>query len=695
MAVETRPKQFVPRSLLVENFIAVNKAEVNFESTLTEIRGPNGSGKTSTVRAIEFLLCGTVHDDGGSRIHTDRLKHYGEDIEVLMAWDGPNGEFQVRRQLGSKHTVEVLEGDAEIWRGIPVREWPLECTRLFGTGPEEIRALLRSDRFIKMAPREQASLAAGLLGIEVEAADLLETFPEELRELVWPLMNVTKTGAELIGDLHDAAVAARKIRKRDRITMEGRVEAADVLLDTRQAELAALQATFASEDEAREMLTDFVSQIGRRKAAEASIVVAQDRITEVDRDATSVSGQVTDLREQADREDAQEKEWQDRQSMFTGRISDAAAEHGRCEMGLNEAEAMLATAREDMVRLNGAFGVRKTLLGFALHQVEASATEGSAFADDPSRCPLCNSTDVDWGAVLETITAENKAAEIEMGNAMAAVDTADDAVRNWQSKLGNARTILREATAERDAEATPPRNGDDTRGQIAPLQRRRREFEERRAEAVSHLNEKRLELEALETPEDIEEERTAINLWLEANHNVELAQADRQGAREQRDNAEAAVLTAETIADLCTPEVLMGVAVGDGMETLVEILNRILAAKGWTVEVQPDMQCIITVPGMTIDPDMLSSGERLYLGAAWQAAFAHYLGIGLITLDDGALLDGVSFNDLTATLYDMYTSGPLPTETRCAITRVSQGEDRSSLRVMPLKTGAAVESAQT
>ena len=129
---------------------------------------------------------------------------------------------------------------------------------------------------------------------------------------------------------------------------------------------------------------------------------------------------------------------------------------------------------------------------------------------------------------------------------------------------------------------------------------------------------------------------------------------------------------------------------GNKMDALVEILNRILKGRGWQAVVAPDMTCTVQEMGREIAPEDLSRGEQLYLGAAWQTAFAHYLGIGLIILDDGALLDGATYEDLRGAIREIGMTADAGT--RCVITRVPAAGEDMALRVVQIETAAPKEA---
>ena len=676
-----------PVSLQVKNFRALADFEINFDAPLLELVGPNGAGKTSAMLAIEFLLCGAVEDENGSRIPTDRLKHRGEDIEVTMVWrslavigqaESVAIDFKIRRSLGSKHTIEVLHDGNDIWSGIPVREWEEECVRLFNTGTSEIRALLRSDRFIRMSSREQATLAANLLRVEVNSDVLLDGFPEELRVEVSEMMPPGKEGAALLAGLNDAAVATRRIRKREKTEAEARVNVALEVVAARKLTRDALRSEIADDEEARAMLVVLDKELGARAAAQASVVSAETRISEIDSDSTSLANQVTDLRAQADANDAEFNGWEARKAALTATIEEAEAAVTEAETALEAAQTAHISVRDEEAKHDGALGVTKKLLGFARAQVENS--------EAGAKCPLCGADDVDWSAILEQ--AENQCGEMEiaLGEAVARNNQATQTESALREQLASSRNALKNALDARAAIEATPTSGNAIRAQIAPLQHRRRELDNGRLEAISHLNSKRSVVNATRAPEKIEGERDKINTWVSANQDVELAEADVEEARASVTKTDAKTQRAETIAALCAPETLMEAAVGNKMDALIEILNSILDRRGWKANVAADMTCTIQEMGREVAPEDLSRGEQLYLGAAWQTAFAHYLGIGLIVLDDGALLDGYTYEDLRGAIREIGAASEVGT--RCVITRVPAADEDETLRVVHVGTAA-------
>lgn len=101
----------------VENFRGIRHWEEEFDGQNVRILGPNGTGKSSVIQAIEFVLTGDVEMLRGSGTQRVPFAEYASHVEVDPEETWVEASFQnggsevvtVRRELATSDEIEVLE----------------------------------------------------------------------------------------------------------------------------------------------------------------------------------------------------------------------------------------------------------------------------------------------------------------------------------------------------------------------------------------------------------------------------------------------------------------------------------------------------------------------------------------------------------------------------------------------------------
>lgn len=160
-ATELSPQQIV--ALQIENFQGIRFLEVDLGADTVEVSGPNGSGKTSFLDAIQFMLGNAKGtNEEPVRIGADKCKVLGRLSDYIVT--------ATQTKTGTRNiTIKDAQGN------------PIDMP------PQRFLELLRAERcfdvgeFYRLKPRDQADEMRRVLGL----AEVFDGLDAELADATW------------------------------------------------------------------------------------------------------------------------------------------------------------------------------------------------------------------------------------------------------------------------------------------------------------------------------------------------------------------------------------------------------------------------------------------------------------------------------------------------------------------------------
>jgi DNA repair exonuclease SbcCD ATPase subunit len=404
----------------ISGFRGFNReCEVSIRANVVILKGPNGSGKTSLIDAIQWLLLGDI-----SRFRGGVLKK-GEDYIsnryasgppfVAAKLSGDQGPVRIsRRGIGDAMQLQVegheipnlLEDDAQAW---------LDKTMGAGSAenkPSELlrRHLLQQDEmreFLQADTNERYEFVASLTGME----------------------RLTSLDNQLTSELKSARQAARDLQTR---------------VEKAESELASAS---VDRTDTRQLLEERAVPVDLEGAAKAAALLSSEEApTEPVQLSDALSVRSEEILEELEglEENRRQRQLADQQARESGADASQLAEL-RTKIGALGGEE--AQARERLVKAEGDLAAARItadkaqqLAALALEQIEGA-------------CPVCGQehNHDETRTRLERLLRGTP----ELAEGTAAVDAAEAAVAGIAASLADARSQLAEleAAAERRAEA--------------------------------------------------------------------------------------------------------------------------------------------------------------------------------------------------------------------------------------------------
>lgn len=562
------------------------------------LHGPTGAGKSSALIGMAFALSGTAQTERG-KLRLDEVRHYDYNTVAEMLLEDDDGlELHIMRTLTpSKHDLYV---DGQKFSTVGKANTALE--ERLGVPTDQLAYLTSAHRLVDMDPLAQSELILGLLGVGAtpewlveqarENAELLLA-PNPGREAGWPLIQDALEAAEnkrlLVGreakalreEAGKAEAIARDACRDAKVPSPDQAEGKSAQIAERlpeiEGQLAGYKSALVAHQERRAALAQAQQELAR---AEAAVVATRTAMKEADEQRAA---------REAERAEAQHR-LDSIVNLFPG-LDDCVA------------EASADWNRRHSVRL---------ALEETLGAVEASED-----------CPTCG----------QKITKDRKQQITETLEQARDDDAATKKHYDTERASQQERDKLI-AEAKADLAALP---------EIPPAEALQARFDD----AVKASDAANARIEALQssplpeapTPQQVEaaekrvlelrEQLAAVHKAAEAGAKAkQMAQeANARGVRYDRYNLlvtrlrEVAQEAAQTAA-----------------EPLLALTKRLLPPQ-ICLDYSPEDGLAARYGERLMPVAQLSTGERLLVGTAMQAAIALALGIGVCLVDDASVLD--------------------------------------------------------
>lgn len=629
---------WTPVEISVTGFRGIREVSFPVRSAVTLLTGANGSGKTSILEALEFAHTGNVLDEAGKTLkQAEYLPDSGASPQVMVRYidpagvrQGPNPDYShvIRRSL-DPHKVSV-----NAWEG-GARDADLQLYRAMEWDTDRLPTLMQADRFPRLTQSEQAEFLAEWVrgghrevNLAAQAQDELQrSIAEEIAKRVEGFGGNDRfeVALQVLGERRTAAHKAVKQAEEALAEARGALEEAQAevreagfegSLDEIEAELD------GAADATQDALEDARNKLQTRQEAQASITRWQEAsaLAQADLDAAREELASADERAAAIRTEREEAE----EVLVAARAArdEAQARQNLTEMAVGEATVAL---REAQGEWNTASAQLTQLRGLA----------------ETGCCPTCTRpTEAGFEDIIsdaerrEVEAADNHASlSREEAAARAADDSAREDLRRAQTALDAARERATAISDAPDADAIRARV-EDLKGRVDTLAEQIEAARETLAQYPDDLTETvetlqdalaqhRATRETVRRARDHQERVERLTEQVEA-HNAERLACDRLKSAWQ---------DAQTSQMTGNPE----------LEALLDEVNAILMpVRGWQAGWSGDGPVVIG-PGFTRELSRLSDGERLTVGAAWQAAMARRVGLGLCMIDHAAEIDDEAF----------------------------------------------------
>jgi len=204
--------------LHLENFCQHRSLDVNLTAGLNMLAGPNGSGKTNILRALQLALIG---DAGGDRPKADDIFQgiaAGEESYVEVELSHSNIDMTIRRSL--RPSGNLLTIGNERWQS--VGEINTELCRRLGATKRQIADYIfvrqrKIDEMFDQRPADRAASLASLFGVEHA-----ERVHKKMGEFISAIQVPTTTLDE------DTLLAKLRDQEQSLIAVDGEIAALDM-----------------------------------------------------------------------------------------------------------------------------------------------------------------------------------------------------------------------------------------------------------------------------------------------------------------------------------------------------------------------------------------------------------------------------------------------------------------------------------
>jgi len=679
---------WVPTALSVRAFRGATDVAFDLDNVaVTILVGPNGAGKTSVLEAVSWLLTGEVLADTGKRVQQSEYapEDGGDTLVRLQLRDG-TGQSQpaqvfVQRSLGP-HRVTIGAVGAE-GHECGSRD-ALDVLRMVtGLNVAALSHLMAADRFVRLRPQEQREYLLDLVGGAGRQVSLVTVASDELQRAL------TAEALEAVGEVTsgDDVQAAVELAGERRTVADHDAKAAAQRATEERGALAEALAEIAEAGYEGETLDELAAAI-----ADAG-VVTEAALAEAQESLVARGACAQDLKRLGDELGNEEQKLElfadERETVEAQRVSAAqAVENARqvvtaAQAAYTEAlEGARAGQDAEVERLRGiaidAGTHIESLAETAYEGGEAYEAAGLAVARAAERlenlrdlvdggiCPTCKrpTNEGDFTAGLSVLETEHEARVEAQELAGMDMQESTNALEAGRATHQAARDAWAEAK-ERDVDPAPERDAvaaaevtvqeaqaalaevpvlpDEaaTRDQIDTLRGRIDELDEQIEAAEATLA-----IYPDDLAEMVETLREAVQAHAVMAESIKRAR-DREErattAAQEQATAEAERLAWERLKRAW--EDLLGESMTGELDPLLDDVSAVLRPvrdweAAWTAEGP-----VVVGRGMTRAFDRLSDGERLMAGAAWQAALARRVGLGMALIDhaaeidDGALLE--------------------------------------------------------
>lgn len=556
---------------------------------VTLVVGENGAGKTSLAAAIEFALTGSCRwTDRRGAGYKVLINHEAADVGSTIVLD-TDFTGQVERQLspeGMALGVDGREGSsAKALLSVNLPE------------PEILNAMLRSDGFTGLSPKEQQEVLFMLDGGRTGADWFRARLTAEEAEILEERLASKATGSALAEKLHDAAYAMRTLANKQAAAAQAKLDqyhrpppvAGSTDPDVRE-QLAAL----------REQQATLHEQIG-----------------------AAVSWQLATTRARARQEAVREE---------IARLEAALADVGDVtvptEMELTLAEARMVETRDTMPRTGAAMTAAETALDTRRHQLERFIELGTGCVLGNVECPMDASTRARIIEQEQMIVDEQEKAlpaiRREYEDSVVAAGEAADALGVLHDRKAETEAIARETARLTEA-----------------LEGAKKRFQETVTEAAEagRADVEDLRRQSSDLAAKIAEMEQALTAA--AQYRDGIAEYERLAQE-----AEFAIAKADMLNELVrklAPDGLPAQAMGDVTSEVLGKINAVLAEfTDFQLTAEPGAHFLLSVmrDGFETPVFALSESEELRIGAAIQVALAAITGFGFVIVDAADRLDG-------------------------------------------------------
>lgn len=587
--------------LLAAKVLGVRRAvDVQFdvEAPVVVLHGPTGAGKSSALAGMAFALSGTAQTERG-RLKLEEIRHYDYNTvaEMLLEDDDGVSLLIMRTLTPSKHDLYVDD-----LKFSSVKKATAALEERLGVPTDQLAYLTSAHRLVDMDPLAQSELILGLLGVGAtpewlveqarENADLLLA-PNPGREAGWPLIQDALEAAEnkrlLVG--REAKALREEAGKAEAIARDACRDAKVPSPDQAEGKSAQVAERLV---EIEQQLSGYRTALQAHQQRRAALAQAQQELARAEAAVVATRTAMKEAEAQRAEREAER----------------AAVQKKRDEAAVAKARAWEEWQNQRTAR-DAAASVKD-----AMHK----ALDGLG---DVETCSLCG----------QKITADRRK---QIDETLADIDASYNAAVEAEAEAEAAFEAA--SKADRDAaialDAVPP---------IPPAEALQARFDD--AVAASDAANERIEalqsspLPEAPTPQQVEvaeakvielrEQFAAVNKAAEAGAKAKkLAQeANAKSVRYDRYN-----LLVERLRTVAR-EAARGAA-----EPLLELTKRLLPPN-ISLDYSPEEGLVARYGERLMPVAQLSTGERLLVGTAMQAAIALKLGIGVCLVDDASVLD--------------------------------------------------------
>lgn len=572
------------------HFRRLKQIDLALARGVTLVVGENGAGKSSLAAAVEFTLTGacrwTDRRGAGYKILINHeAAEAGSSVVLHTDFAG-----MVERQLTPDGTSLDVDGrgggNAKALLQVALPE------------PEVLNAMLRSDGFTSLSPKEQQEILFMLDGGRTGAEWFREHLtPEECEVLDEHLASRT-TGSALAEKLYQGAYSMRTMANKQAAAAKARRD---------QYQRPAKVAETAPEAELREELVGLRAiqatlheQIGAADAARLAATKARTRQATAEEEAARIKAALDAL---------------------DNVVAPTAEE-------MSEAEAHLADCRAAMSEAGTQARAAQMVLATRKAQLERFVQLDSGCVLGNVECPMDEAT-------RQRIIEEETEAVQALEETLAALQQRDDEAARSAGETADATGILRERKVIAESIA---RDRDRLTEELTWATKRLNEAQEEAAEA-DETDVETLRQEAADVTAKI------------ADYDARLSAAARyqQGIAEYErltQEAEAAIAKADLLNQLVAklaPDGLPAQAMGSVTAEILARINEVLAQfTDFQLTAEPGAGFTPSVvrDGFEMPVFALSESEELRVGAAIQVALAALTGFGFIVVDAADRLDG-------------------------------------------------------